>query len=75
MMHFMKSSQKGAATSLHCATDESLSNVTGKYYEESAERTPSKPARDLLLADELWTGSCEMVGVEDPLPRPRSDPL
>lgn len=70
MMHFMKSNEEGAQTSLHCATNEALSDESGKYYESCKERSPSAPALDLELAKTLWSQSCQMVGIEDPLPAP-----
>lgn len=67
MLRFMKSNEEGAQTSLYCATNEGLSNHTGRYYEECKERTPSKQALDEELAKRLWTTSCAMVGLDDPM--------
>jgi NAD(P)-dependent dehydrogenase (short-subunit alcohol dehydrogenase family) len=68
MLHFMKSIEEGAQTSLHCATSEELASMSGKYYDNAREKTPSKLALDPQLAAELWERSCQMVGIDDPLP-------
>jgi NAD(P)-dependent dehydrogenase (short-subunit alcohol dehydrogenase family) len=67
MMHFMKSNEEGAETSLYCATNEDISQHTGKYYEDSRERTPSRQALDLELAKTLWAKSCDMICIDDPM--------
>ncbi len=59
---FLISAQQGAATSLHCATAPALEFETGSYYDKCSAKTPSKLARDLALADELWRRSEEWIG-------------
>lgn len=54
---FMKSPEDGARTSLWCATDPSLAEQTGRYYDECKERRPSRLAQDPALAGELWQRS------------------
>ncbi len=51
---FMLTSDQGARTTLYCATAPELAAVSGRYYEKSRERTPSRAARDPELAKELW---------------------
>lgn len=60
---FMKSTEEGARTTLHCATAPSLAGETGQYYADSAPRKPSRAARDEALAAELWTRSERWVGL------------
>jgi NAD(P)-dependent dehydrogenase (short-subunit alcohol dehydrogenase family) len=58
MKLFMKSTEEGARTSLYCATDRSLANVSGRYYDDCQEKEPSKVATPELGA-ELWKRSEE----------------
>lgn len=44
----------GAQTQIHLAVAPELENVTGKYFVDSVEQTPSCAARDEKLADKLW---------------------
>jgi retinol dehydrogenase-12 len=57
MTMFMISSERGAATTLHCATSPALAGETGLYYDACKVKTPSVPARDAALAAELWKRS------------------
>jgi NAD(P)-dependent dehydrogenase (short-subunit alcohol dehydrogenase family) len=59
MKAFMKSSEEGAATSIHCATAPELADHTGRYYDDCAEKAPSALADDAALAAELWERSVE----------------
>ena len=58
MKLFMRSSEEGAATSLYCATAPELESVSGRYYDHSREKAPSKVATPALGA-ELWARSEE----------------
>ncbi len=58
---FMLSTDKGAATTLYCATDPGLANQTGLYYDRCRVKEPSKLAQDLALAAELWRRSEDWV--------------
>lgn len=51
------SPEDGAATSIWCATDESLSDESGGYYREMTRVPPSEAAQDEKLAAELWERS------------------
>jgi retinol dehydrogenase 12 len=57
----MASPVQGARTSLHCATAPELAGVSGRYYDDCAEREPSKVATAELAA-ELWERSEAWVG-------------
>jgi retinol dehydrogenase 12 len=48
--------QQGAQTSLYCATSPELGSVSGRYYENCAEREPS-PVATADLARQLWQHS------------------
>lgn len=52
----MLSTERGAATSLYCATAPELDGVTGRFYESSREREPSAAVTP-ELAGELWQRS------------------
>jgi len=51
---FLRSPEKGARTTLHVATSPRLRGVTGKYFSDCREKTPSKAARDDAAALRLW---------------------
>lgn len=54
---FMKSTEDGARTSIHCATAAELAGVSGRYYDDCKERRPNRAADDVELAAELWRRS------------------
>lgn len=58
---FLISPDKGAATSLHCASAVSVASETGLYYDECRPRTPSRLAGDPALAAQLWQNSEKWV--------------
>jgi retinol dehydrogenase-12 len=51
------SPEKGARTTLHCATSPGAAAETGLYYDECRPKTPSRVARDAALATALWERS------------------
>jgi NAD(P)-dependent dehydrogenase (short-subunit alcohol dehydrogenase family) len=52
----MLSVDRGAQTSLYCATSPELAEVSGRYYDNCAEREPS-PVATAELARQLWEHS------------------
>jgi retinol dehydrogenase 12 len=52
----MLSVTEGAATSLYCATSPDVAEVSGRFYDQCAERSPS-PVATPELAAELWRRS------------------
>lgn len=56
MTMFMKSTEDGAKTSLHCAASPEAGAETGLYYDESKPKQPSSVATPELAA-ELWERS------------------
>jgi NAD(P)-dependent dehydrogenase (short-subunit alcohol dehydrogenase family) len=55
---FMRSEEQGAVTSIYCATAPELVGVSGRYYDHSREKAPSRVATPELAA-ELWAHSEE----------------
>jgi NAD(P)-dependent dehydrogenase (short-subunit alcohol dehydrogenase family) len=60
---FFKSPEKGARTSLYLATSPEVEGVTGRYFEDCREVTPSEEARDDAAAERLWTVSAGLAGL------------
>lgn len=54
---FMITTEQGAATSLYCATEPSLANESGLYYDNCKRKTPTALAQDKALAQRLWEAS------------------
>jgi len=55
------SPQRGAQTTLHCATSASAAAQTGLYYDECRPKFPSRVAQDAALARTLWERSEQWV--------------
>lgn len=58
---FLKSEEEGAQTSIYCALEPSLSNITGRYFDNCREREVSDLASNPELAKKLWDKSMEMT--------------
>jgi NAD(P)-dependent dehydrogenase (short-subunit alcohol dehydrogenase family) len=58
---FFKTPWEGAQTQIYLALDPELSEVSGKYFNNCMEETPSKPARDDETAAWLYKKSAELV--------------
>ncbi|XP_010543328.1 PREDICTED: short-chain dehydrogenase TIC 32, chloroplastic-like isoform X2 [Tarenaya hassleriana] len=56
-----KTIPQGAATTCYVALHPSLKGVTGKYFADCNEVTPSKLARDESLAQKLWDFSVKLI--------------
>jgi retinol dehydrogenase 12 len=56
------STEKGAKTSLHCATSAEAGEETGLYYANCRVTEPTRRAQDVGLAAELWRRSEEWTG-------------
>lgn len=61
-----KTSEQGAQTQIMLAADQTLENVTGKYFADCKEKTPSRAARDDETAEWLWKTSEEWTGMSMP---------
>lgn len=60
---FTKTSVQGAQTSIHCAVDESVANVSGVYFSDCAPKALNKKALDAEADRRLWDLSVEAVGL------------
>ena len=60
MKPFLITPEKGAATSIYLASSSEV-NVSGKYFDKSKEKTPSKYANDDKLINELWEYSQQAI--------------
>jgi len=61
---FMITPDRGAESSLRCATDPELSGQTGRYYTTGGKEVePNRVANDVELARTLWTRSAEWTGL------------
>lgn len=61
---FMKTPKEGAQTQITLAVDPQLEKVTGKYFSNCKEKTPSRAARNDETARWLYEKSIELVGME-----------
>jgi retinol dehydrogenase 14 len=66
MRPFMKSPARGAATSIHVASDPGLGQVTGRYFANSKPRKSAKRSYDEAVAARLWQVSDELAGLAGP---------
>ncbi|HZV70433.1 MAG TPA: SDR family NAD(P)-dependent oxidoreductase [Saprospiraceae bacterium] len=55
----------GARTSVFCATDLSVENISGKYWEHREVKDVFPSAKDPVLGKQLWDLSNRMCGIED----------
>ena len=59
---FMKSPQRGAATSVYLASSPEVEGVTGRYFANCTPRTSSRASQDVAAAARLWDVSEALVG-------------
>ena len=52
---------QGAKTSVYLATSEKVASISGRYFDNCREATPSRSARDDTLAEVLWNTSEKML--------------
>lgn len=60
---FMVTNEEGAQTTLYCATSPEVADHSGRYYDKSREKRPSRHATPELAA-ELWRRSVEWTGTD-----------
>ena len=60
MKPFLITPEKGAATSIFLASSPEV-KVSGKYFDQSKEKTPSKFASDTALVNKLWDFSQQSI--------------
>lgn len=58
---FLSGPEKGARTSVFLATSPEVSGISGRYFANCKEATPSPLAQDDRLAEELWNASEALV--------------
>lgn len=61
---FMKTAVAGAQTTLYCALDPELENISGKYFSDCAIKKPADQALDDNVAEWLWQTSEKWVRLE-----------
>jgi NAD(P)-dependent dehydrogenase (short-subunit alcohol dehydrogenase family) len=66
LMPFYKTISEGAQTQIRLAVDPDLGKVSGKYFKDCEEFTPSKAARDVETGKWLWRKSTEVIGSKFP---------
>ena len=60
---FMKTPQRGAATSIYLASSPEVAAVTGTYFAKSRPQRSSKASYDDEAATRLWQASADLVGL------------
>ncbi|XP_038050329.1 retinol dehydrogenase 11-like [Patiria miniata] len=64
MWLFFLDEEAGTQTTLHCALDDSIPQLSGSYFDNSQVMAPSALAEDDELARRLWQVSCEATSLE-----------
>eukprot|EP00795_Rhopilema_esculentum_P002787 gene2786-1010_t len=62
-LFFMKTARQGAQTTIHCAVDPALENISGKYFVDCQESDVSPIAKDDGAAKKLWEVSERLTGL------------
>ena len=60
---FLKSPDRGAATSVHLASSPAVAGVSGRYFVDSAPKRSSRRSYDEQVARRLWDVSAELTGL------------
>ena len=63
MRPFMKSPDRGAATSIYVASAPELEHVTGRFFADSKEKSSADRSYDTAVAARLWRVSADLVGL------------
>ena len=53
----------GAQTSIYCALDDSITHLSGSYFDNCCVGKETEVSRDLGLAKKLWEVSCQATGL------------
>ncbi len=59
--------EKGAQTIIYLATSPEVEGVSGKYFSDCKETSPSAQAKDANIARQLWDASLKMTGLSVPV--------
>lgn len=63
---FAKSTNRGAKSSVHCATHDEIPSKSGLYYGDNAKVIqPTNDAKNMETARRLWDVSAKLVGMEE----------
>ncbi|XP_022096231.1 retinol dehydrogenase 11-like [Acanthaster planci] len=65
MWFLMIDEEAGAQTTLHCALDETVAKLPGRFFANCAVAQTSELARDDEQAQRLWDISCQATGIEE----------
>ncbi|XP_072051370.1 retinol dehydrogenase 12-like [Amphiura filiformis] len=57
--------EAGAQTTIYCALEESLTELSGGYFDNCRLTQETEVARDAGLATKLWEVSCQATGLEE----------
>ena len=60
---FLKSTKKGAATSIYLATSQEGAEISGKYWAKSKERKSSELSHDVEMQEQLWEISEQLTKI------------
>ena len=60
---FLKSPERGAATSVYLASSAEVEEVSGRYFANRPAKESSSASRDTALAARLWDVSAQLTGV------------
>ena len=55
--------EEGANTPVYVASSDDIANITGRYFDQCREATPSAAAQDDEAAERLWQQSAALVGL------------
>ena len=61
---FGSNAETGAHATLYCVLEESLTNLSGSYFDNCFLSAESEVARDAGLAKKLWEVSCQATGLD-----------
>jgi hypothetical protein len=61
---FLKTAKQGAQTTIHCAVEESLKDVSGLHFSDCKPKAVNKLAEDGELARHVWNVSEELTGIK-----------
>lgn len=59
-----KTPAEGAATNIYLATEPSVADASGKYWDDCKPKPSSKGSYDEAAATRLWEESCRLCGIE-----------
>ena len=62
-MYFFKNPEQGAQTTLHCALQEGLKPLSGRYFSNCTVRELYDQAKDDAAAKKLWELSERLCGL------------